>query len=57
MPEIFNRAQIEDALQRVDVMTAIEQGFVAYSQGKTVVPPVGELVFEQPKRRPGLHRL
>ena len=48
MPEIFNRAQIEDALQRVDVTTAIEHGFVAYSQGKVVVPPVGELVFEDP---------
>ena len=48
MPEIFNRAQIEEALQRVDVTEAIEQGFVAYSQGKAVVPPVGELVFEDP---------
>ena len=48
MPEIFNRQQIEDALQHVDVTTAIEQGFVAYSQGRVVVPPVGELVFEDP---------
>jgi ornithine cyclodeaminase len=48
MPEIFNRAQIEDALLRVDVTEAIEQGFIAYSEGKVVVPPVGELVFEDP---------
>ena len=48
MSEIFSRAQIEDALQHVDVTTAIEEGFVAYSQGKVVVPPVGELVFEDP---------
>ena len=48
MPKIFSRAQIEDALQQVDVTTAIEEGFVAYSQGKVVVPPVGELVFEDP---------
>ena len=48
MPKIFNRAQIEDALRQVDVTTAIEEGFVAYSQGKTVVPPVGEMVFEDP---------
>jgi ornithine cyclodeaminase len=48
MPEIFNRKQIEDSLQQVDVTTAIEDGFVAYSQGKVVVPPVGELVFEDP---------
>ena len=48
MSEIFNRKQIEDALQHVDVTTAIEEGFVAYSQGKVVVPPVGELIFEDP---------
>jgi ornithine cyclodeaminase len=48
MPEIFDRAQIEDALQQVDVTMAIEHGFVAYSRGKVVVPPVGELVFEDP---------
>ncbi len=48
MPEIFNLAQIEDALRKIDVTTAIEEGFVAYSQGKTVVPPVGELTFEDP---------
>jgi len=48
MPEIFNRRQIEKALQRVDVTTAIERGFIAYSSGDVVVPPVGELVFEDP---------
>ncbi len=48
MPEIFNLEQIKEALQRVDVTTAIEEGFVAYSAGKVVVPPVGELVFEDP---------
>ena len=48
MPEIFNREQIEGALQGLDVTAAIEDGFIAYSAGKTVVPPVGELVFEDP---------
>jgi ornithine cyclodeaminase len=48
MPEIFNREQIERALQEIDVTAAIEEGFVAYSEGKVVVPPVGELVFEDP---------
>jgi ornithine cyclodeaminase len=48
MPEIFDREQIERALQRVDVTAAVEEGFVAYSEGKVVVPPVGELVFEDP---------
>jgi ornithine cyclodeaminase len=48
MPQIFNRLQIEQALQGIDVTSAIEQGFIAYSEGKTVVPPVGELVFDDP---------
>jgi ornithine cyclodeaminase/alanine dehydrogenase-like protein (mu-crystallin family) len=48
MPKIFNRDQIERALEGLDVTAAIEEGFIAYSAGKTVVPPVGELVFEVP---------
>ena len=48
MPEIFNRVQIEEALERVDVMAAMEEGFISYSDGKVVVPPVGELVFDDP---------
>lgn len=48
MPEIFNRGEIEEALQGIDVAEAMEEGFVAYSEGKVVVPPVGELVFHDP---------
>jgi len=48
MPEIFNLEQIEQALERIDVTAAIEEGFIAYSEGRTVVPPVGELVFDDP---------
>jgi ornithine cyclodeaminase len=48
MPQVFSREQIEDSLREVDVTTAMEDGFVAYSQGKVVVPPVGELIFEDP---------
>jgi ornithine cyclodeaminase len=48
MPEIFNRAEIEVALEGIDVTEAMEQGFIAYSEGRVVVPPVGELVFHDP---------
>ena len=48
MPKIFNLNEIKEALQEVDVAAAIEAGFVAYSRGDVVVPPVGELVFEDP---------
>ena len=45
---ILNRAEIEEALTQVDLMAAIEAGFVAYSRGQAVVPPVGELLLEEP---------
>jgi ornithine cyclodeaminase len=45
---VYNRAQIISALQPVDVIAAVEQAFVAYSRGEAIVPPVGELLFEQP---------
>lgn len=40
--------EIKSALQGIDLIPLIEQGFVAYSEGRSVVPPVGELVFRDP---------
>jgi len=43
--------QIEGMLktmQITDIIDAIQEGFVAYSKGKVVVPPVGEMLFEEP---------
>ncbi len=48
MTEIFSLEQIKVVLKDIDPIPAIEEGFVAYSQGKTVVPPVGEMVFDDP---------
>lgn len=48
MPEIFNLAQIKKVVEYIDVLGAIEEGFTAYSEGKVVVPPVGEMIFEDP---------
>jgi len=48
MPKIYDRDQIEEALRHIDITAAIEDGFVAYSEGRVVVPPVGELIFEDP---------
>ena len=48
MTEIVNLSQIKEALKTIDPIQAIEEGFVAYSQGKVVVPPVGEMIFERP---------
>jgi len=48
MTEIYNLTQIREVLKDIDLYPAIEEGFVAYSQGKTVVPPVGELILKDP---------
>ena len=48
MVTTFNLDQIVNALEKVDPIKAIEEGFVAYSQGKVVVPPVGEMIFDDP---------
>src|SRR5689334_23216544 len=46
--KILSRQQIEKLLCFPDILEAIEQGFIAYSQGETVVPPVASLHFEYP---------
>ena len=48
---IINLSEIQAALQRIGpraIRSAIEQGFADYSRGKVVVPPVGEMTFENP---------
>jgi len=48
MAKTFNLDQIQKVLGSIDSTKAIEEGFVAYSQGKVVVPPIGEMLFENP---------
>lgn len=45
---ILSRQEIEKLLCIPDILEAIEQGFIAYSQGQTIVPPVASLHFEHP---------
>jgi ornithine cyclodeaminase len=40
--------EIKRVLPSLDLISALEAGFVAYSQGRAVVPPVGELLFADP---------
>ncbi len=49
MPKIFDLPQINAALEHIDVVEYIEEGFVAYSRGGVVVPPVAEMLFENPR--------
>lgn len=43
---IIEMGQIQEAIDQVDMLPAIEAGFIAYSRGRAVVPPVGELILE-----------
>ena len=45
---IYNRNQIVKALKGLDLIKPIEKGFVEYSRGNSAVPPVGELIFDDP---------
>ena len=40
--------EIREAVPSINLSDEIEKGFVAYSRGKSVVPPVGELVLQDP---------
>lgn len=48
MPAVHNLPEIKKALGDLNLTPYIEQGFIAYSRGEVVVPPVGELIFNDP---------
>ena len=45
---ILKKDVIQEIIQNLDILPLIEKGFIAYSKGKTIVPPVGELTFSKP---------
>ena len=48
MTTVYTRPQIEQVIQPRQVIAAMERAFVAYSNGEAVIPPVGQLDFEDP---------
>jgi ornithine cyclodeaminase len=44
--KIVTLAEIKAVLPALDLIPAIEEGFAAYSSGRAVVPPIGELMLE-----------
>ncbi len=44
---VANLDEIKRALAGLDLLPAIEAGFVAYSEGRANVPPVGELLMDE----------
>jgi len=49
MARIIQRKDIDAIISSVDIISEIENAFALYSEGKAVVPPVGELLFNDPK--------
>ena len=47
MAIVINKDEILSIVKDIDVVAAMEKGFVAYSNKNCVVPPVGELLFEK----------
>jgi ornithine cyclodeaminase len=45
--KIVARDQIESVLPSLSLVPALEQAFVAYSAGRAVIPPVGELMLDR----------
>jgi ornithine cyclodeaminase len=48
MTRIISLEDIKHALEGLDPIPAQEEGFAAYSRGNSVIPPVGELFFDDP---------
>jgi ornithine cyclodeaminase len=48
MATVYTRAQIEQIIRPAEAIAAMERAFVAYSRGEAVIPPVGQMEFEDP---------
>jgi ornithine cyclodeaminase len=48
MARVYSRTELEAAIHPAELIEAMEHGFVAYSRGEVVVPPVGHLEFDSP---------
>lgn len=45
-PRITSLEQIKNVLGEIDLLAEMESGFIAYSRGDCVIPPVGELIMD-----------
>jgi len=48
-PLIIRLSEIKESLNNMELLPLIEQGFLELSSGNAVIPPVGELLFDEPK--------
>ena len=45
---IIEKSEIKAITKKLDLIPIIKEGFIAYSEGKSVIPPIGELSFNNP---------
>ena len=48
MTKIIKLDEIKKIISKLNPIELIEEGFIAYSKGKVTVPPVGEMIFDDP---------
>ena len=46
--EIIGKKTIIKILKKIYLPQKIERGFISYSMGHCVIPPIGELTFDEP---------
>ncbi len=49
MTTIIKHTEILSVVKDIDIIAEMEKGFIEYSNGNVIVPPVGELLFDEPK--------
>lgn len=49
MTRVYARKEMEAVMHPEETIRVVEEGFRAYSRGEVIVPPVGELLFENPR--------
>ena len=52
MAQIFYADKIREMIDQMDITDLLEEGFVAYSQNRVIVPPVGELILKNHREIP-----
>ncbi len=46
--KILTLDQIKAILESIDVISEIENGFVAFTKGNAIIPPIGGIIFKEP---------
>ena len=47
MTKIISIEQIKSVIETIDLVAAMEKGFIQYSNGNAIVPPVAELILTE----------